>query len=176
MIRKTIIGAIAAVATAGAALAGASYSFKAIEGGDLTLDAYRGGPVLVVNTASLCGFTYQYAGLQELYDEYRDRGLTVVAVPSDDFNQELASNEEVKEFCSVNYALDLPMTEVTDVRGADAHPFFAWLRDEHGYEPRWNFNKVLLDGEGNFVEAWGSGVKPTSRAITGEVERLLPKG
>lgn len=168
--------ALAAVTPAAGAEAAPDAPFRAIEGGELALSAYRGGPVLVVNTASRCGFTNQYDGLQALYDEYRDRGLTVVAVPSDAFNQEYASNEKVKEFCEVNYNLTLPMTEVTPVTGPDAHPFYLWLKETHRFAPRWNFNKVLLDGEGRFVDAWGSSVKPKSPLITGKIEAALPSG
>ncbi|MCG7860289.1 glutathione peroxidase, partial [Flavihumibacter sediminis] len=94
--------------------------------------------------ASRCGYTPQYEGLQTLYERYRDRGLVVLAVPSDDFRQELGSNDEVKEFCEMTFGLDMPMTGVTHVRGAEAHPFFASLKAEEGFVPRWNFNKVLI--------------------------------
>ena len=149
------------------------FVFSAIEGGEHRLDDWWGGPVLVVNTASMCGFTYQYEGLQDLWEAYRDRGLTVLAVPSDAFNQEYASNERVKEFCEANFAITLPMTEVTEVKGAGAHPFYVWLREAHGFTPRWNFNKVLLDGEGRFVRAFGSNVKPGAPAIRSAVEAAL---
>ena len=101
--------------------------FDSIDGGDLRVSDWRGQPVLLVNTASRCGFTYQYDGLQELYDRYRDRGLVVLAVPSNDFRQELSSEEEVKEFCEVNFGLDIPMTTITPVRGSQAHPLYASL-------------------------------------------------
>ena len=147
--------------------------FRAIEGGDLRLSDYRGGPVLLVNTASMCGYTYQYEGLQALWEAYRDRGLTVVAVPSDSFNQEYADNGKVKEFCEVNFSITLPMTEVTVVKGPEAHEVYRWLKAEHGFEPRWNFNKVLLDGDGEFVASWGSNVRPGDSLIVEPVERLL---
>lgn len=150
-----------------------SYSFPSIDGGDLDFAEYAGRPVLVVNTASQCGYTNQYANLQAVYDKYRDRGLVVVAVPSDDFNQELSSEAEVKEFCELNYDLDVPMTEITHVRGSDAHPFYAWLSETQGFEPRWNFNKVLLDGEGAVVETFGSRVKPDAPRITRQIEAML---
>lgn len=150
--------------------------FRAIEGGDLNLSDYRGGPVLLVNTASMCGFTPQYAGLQKLWETYRDRGLTVVAVPSDAFNQEYAENAKVKEFCEANFGITLPMTEVTPVTGPDAHPVYQWLRTAHRFTPRWNFNKVLLDANGEFVEGWGSSVKPESATITRAIEKTLRKG
>ncbi|WP_343040649.1 glutathione peroxidase [Pikeienuella piscinae] len=171
---SAVIGACALILTALAAVAAPDFTFRAIEGGEIDLATYRGGPVLVVNTASRCGYTYQYAGLQELYDAYREQGFTIVAVPSDAFNQELASNAAVKDFCAVNYGLTIPMTEVTKVTGSEAHPFYAWLLSAHDFEPQWNFNKVLLDANGDFVAGWRSSTKPMSAEITGAVERLLP--
>lgn len=147
--------------------------FASIDGGTVSLKDWSGRPVLVVNTASLCGFTPQYEGLQKLYDAYRDRGLVVLAVPSDDFRQELGSNDEVKNFCELTYGLDLPMTEITHVRGAAAHPFYAWLRETEGFVPAWNFNKVLISGEGEVVATYGSTVAPLSRKLRGDIEALL---
>ena len=160
-------------ATSTALAAAPDAPFRAIEGGDLSLTDYRGGPVLLVNTASMCGFTYQYAGLQKLWETYRDRGLTVIAVPSDAFNQEYAENGKVKEFCEANFGITLPMTEVTPVTGPEAHPVYQWLRTAHRFVPRWNFNKVLLDSNGEFVEGWGSSVKPESATITRAIEKAL---
>ncbi len=152
----------------------ASFTFTAIEGHQIDLDTWRGFPVLVVNTASLCGFTPQYADLQSLHDSYAARGLKVLAVPSNDFAQELADEKSVKEFCDVNFGLTLPMTMITPVSGAPAHPFYAWVKSQTGFEPEWNFNKVLLDGQGRVIATWGSGPRPTSAAITDKIEALLP--
>jgi glutathione peroxidase len=127
----------------------------------------------VVNTASLCGFTPQYDDLQALQDDYGARGLVVLAVPSDDFSQELDDAGAVKEFCAVNFDLTLPMTDITPVTGEAAHPFYQWLRTEHGFEPRWNFNKVLIGPTGELVATWGSTTRPTSRAITSKIEPFL---
>lgn len=147
--------------------------FESIDGGTLTLSQWEGQPILVVNTASMCAFTDQYRDLQALYDRYREAGLVVLAVPSDDFNQELASDVEVKDFCELIYGLDLPMTVITSVKGQNAHPFYQSLRQEAGFTPRWNFNKVLLDGDGNLVDTFASQVVPLSDAITGPIERVL---
>ncbi|WP_281968193.1 glutathione peroxidase [Roseovarius nanhaiticus] len=147
--------------------------FASIDGGELAVDQWRGQPVLVVNTASQCAFTRQYRGLQNLYDRYRAQGLVVLAVPSDDFSQELDSNEAVKEFCELQYGIDMPMTQITHVRGQGAHPFYASLRGETGFEPRWNFNKVLIGPDGAVVGTYPSGVDPLSGEITGAVEALL---
>lgn len=168
------IGAVVAVVmmvVPSVALAG--FTFTAIEGGNIDLDDWRGNPVLVVNTASLCGFTPQYEDLQVLQDTYGARGLKVLAVPSNDFAQELDSETEVKAFCDANFGLTLPMTTITSVTGAGAHAFYAWVKGQTGFEPGWNFNKVLLDGQGQVIATWGSGPKPTEPAITKKIEALL---
>lgn len=148
-------------------------SFPSIDGGDLSLEAWRGQPVLVVNTASQCAFTKQYSALQELYDNYRDRGLVVLAVPSDSFRQELDSAAAVKDFCELNYDLDLPMTDITAVVGPEAHEFYKDVKRETGFEPRWNFNKVLLDPEGEVLATWGSTVNPGSARVRRQIEAVL---
>ncbi|WP_446728402.1 glutathione peroxidase [Phaeobacter sp. QD34_3] len=148
--------------------------FASIDGGEIDLASYRGQPVLVVNTASRCGFTKQYSGLQTLYDRYRDRGLVVLAVPSNDFKQELGSAEEVKQFCELTYDLTLPMTDITHVKGTGAHPFFQAVRAETGFEPGWNFNKILIAPDGSVAGTWGSVARPLSGQITGAIERFLP--
>ncbi len=153
----------------------AAFTFPSIDGGQIDLEDWKGQPVLVVNTASLCGFTYQYDGLQALYDQYRDQGLVVLAVPSDDFNQELATGDQVKSFCAINFNLNIPMTMIEKVRGEDAHPFYQWVKQEKGFVPNWNFNKILLDGNGDVVDTYGSNTKPQSAAITRAVEKLLVK-
>lgn len=151
----------------------AGFTFDAIDGGQIDLDDYRGQPVLVVNTASLCAFAGQYDDLQALHETYGGRGLLVLAVPSDDFEQELADEAAVKEYCAVNFDLTLPMTAITPVTGAGAHPFYAMLRETYGFAPAWNFNKVLLGPDGVMVESWGSGTNPTSAVIRRKVEALL---
>ena len=155
------------------AQAGQSFVFPSIDGGEIDLADYAGQPVLVVNTASRCAFTRQYDALQELYDAYRDRGLVVLAVPSQDFRQELASAEEVKDFCEVNFDLDLPMTDITHVRGDAAHPFYAWVADETGFVPAWNFNKILVAPDGSVAETFGSATRPMSGAMTAPIEAML---
>ena len=158
-------------ATAQAGMRG--ISFPSIDGGFHAMEDWAGQPVLVVNTASQCGFTGQYAGLQELYDTYREQGLVVFAVPSDDFNQELGSAEEVKEFCELTFGFDLPMADITRVKGTEAHPFYKTVRDETGFVPAWNFNKVLIGPDGTVVATWGSRTDPMSREIRTAVEALL---
>lgn len=170
---RLIIAFFAAFLALPAAALDLAAPFGNIDGGEIRLSDWRGQPVLVVNTASRCGFTHQYDGLQALYDEYRDRGLVVLAVPSDDFRQELSSEAEVKEFCEVNFGLDIPMTTITPVRGSQAHPFYASLAQEAGFAPSWNFNKVLIGPDGAVAGTWGSVARPTSKEITGRIEALL---
>ncbi|CTQ50383.1 glutathione peroxidase [Jannaschia donghaensis] len=153
----------------------AAFEFDALEGGTIDLDTFRGRAVLVVNTASLCGFTDQYAGLQMLQDTYGDAGLTVIAVPSDDFRQELASDEAVADFCEVNYGLTIPLTTITSVKGDGAHPFYRWLATEHGERPNWNFNKALLDLSGKLVAFEGAGTRPGAPKMIRAIEAALPE-
>jgi glutathione peroxidase len=177
------IAGVAAVAVAMATLApgpaaaadpAPSFTFPSIDGGTLDLSDWRGRPVLVVNTASLCAFTPQLEGLQALHEAYADRGLVVLAVPSNDFAQELATGAEVAEFCELTYGLTLPMADITPVTGADAHPFYRWLADSHGVRPDWNFAKVLIGPDGQYVDDWGPTTGPRSAAIRRAVEALLP--
>lgn len=170
---RLLFATIAALWIAPAHAQGLTGEFRSIDGGTLSVESWRGQPVLVVNTASQCGFTYQYEGLQKIYDRYRDRGLVVLAVPSNDFRQELDSAEEVKEFCEINFGLTIPMTDIAKVRGKDAHPFFKALKAESGFEPKWNFNKVLLDPDGSVVATWGSATRPDAPVILREIERYL---
>ena len=151
----------------------AEFSFESIEGGDLSLSDFKGNPVLIVNTASRCGFTSQYDGLQSVYDKYRAKGLTVLAIPSNDFKQELAEDQKVKQFCKINFNLNLPMTTITHVKGPNAHPFFKWIKNEYGFVPSWNFNKILLNQDGQMVASFGSVARPTGWRITKSIEALL---
>lgn len=153
------------------------FGFTDIDGAPMPLAQFAGRPVLVVNTASRCGFTGQYAGLQTLWERYRDRGLVVIGVPSDDFNQELDSAAEVKDFCELNYGVDFPLTTITRIKGSNAHPFYAWAAQAMGQRmaPRWNFHKYLIDGEGRLVGAFATSVSPTSSSITDAVEQALSR-
>jgi glutathione peroxidase len=170
---RLLAAALALAATP--SIAGQDFTFSSIDGGTIALSDWAGRPVLVANTASLCAFTPQYEGLQALYDRYREQGLIVLAVPSDAFRQELDSAEEVKDFCELTYGIDMPMTDITDVTGGDAHPFYRWLAQEHGVTPAWNFAKVLIGPDGAYVADWGPTVNPLSRDIAGEIEALLPE-
>ncbi|HYC13983.1 MAG TPA: glutathione peroxidase [Stellaceae bacterium] len=152
------------------------FDFASIEGKPLPLACFRGKPLLVVNTASFCGFTPQYAGLEALYERYRERGLTVLAVPSNDFGeQEPGSSEEIASFCSTRYRVQFPLTEKVHVVGSAAHPFYRWIESElgEGGTPRWNFHKYLIAPDGSLAGAWPSSVEPLAPEIVAEIEHLL---
>jgi glutathione peroxidase len=172
------IGAVALSTPRPAAASGNAhdFTFEALEGGTLPLARYSGKVVMVVNTASLCGFTPQYEGLQALYERFRDRGFVVIGVPSNDFGgQEPGSAGEIKEFCETNFDIDFPMAAKTGVRGDDAHPFYRWAREEYGAiaAPRWNFHKYLLDGEGRLVDWFSTATEPGSHRVSRRIEEIL---
>jgi glutathione peroxidase len=152
-----------------------AFAFVSIDGEPMPLGAYSGRPMLVVNTASFCGFTYQYTALQRLHERYRDRGLVVLGVPSSDFGgQEYGSNAEIKEFCETSFDIDFPMTEKARVRGAEAHPLFGWFQEQLGASgvPRWNFHKYLVAPDGAVVASWPSSVEPDAPEILQAIDGL----
>jgi glutathione peroxidase len=172
-----VIGLWGAGAVSAASTVMDDVAFTSIDGDPLPMSSFAGKAVLVVNTASLCGFTYQYAGLQDVWERYRDRGLVVLGVPSNDFGQqEPGKEDEIKEFCEVNFDVDFPLTTKQSVRGERAHPFFRHVAATLGENrlPRWNFHKYLVDPEGELVEAWSSKVEPGSKEITDAIEKVLP--
>lgn len=137
-------------------------------------DAYRNKVILVVNTASKCGFTPQYEGLEALYRQYRDRGLVVLGFPSNDFmHQEPGDEAEIAQFCRLTYDVDFPMFEKIAVKKTHAHPLFRRLADAGAPYPKWNFYKYLIDRRGRFVEAFSSVTKPSNRKLIATIERLL---
>ena len=154
------------------------FEFKAIDGGRLALSQFAGKVILVVNTASRCGFTRQYADLQTIWQKYQAQGLVVLGVPSNDFGgQEPASNAKIKEFCAVNFDIDFPLTEKTVVSGDQAHPFYRWASDELGMlaKPRWNFHKYLIAPDGSIADWFASTTSPSSPKITNAIDQLLSK-
>jgi glutathione peroxidase len=134
---------------------------------------YAGRVLLVVNTASKCGYTPQYEALEKLYGRYAQRGLAVLGFPSNDFNQEPAGNKAIAEFCFNTYAVKFPMFAKTTVVGPAAHPFYAALREATGEAPRWNFHKFLVDRDGHVVASYPSAVDPLDPRVTTRIEQLL---
>jgi len=152
------------------------FSFESLDGKPMPLSAYRGKVLLIVNTASKCGFTKQYDGLEALYNKYKDRGLVVIGVPSNDFGgQEPGSASEIKQFCKLNYGVTFPMASKNIVSGDDAHPFYVWAYEVLGWgtAPKWNFHKYLVDSTGNLVDYFGSPTAPDSDSIQSSIEKLL---
>ena len=154
------------------------HSFRAIDEGNLALAQYKGKVLLVVNTASFCGFTHQYAGLQKLWETYEDKGLVVIGVPSNDFgDQEPKAEGEIKTFCEGAFGVTFPLSAKYSVRGANAHPFYKWVTAVLGTSatPRWNFTKILVGRDGVPVASYGSSVTPSSVQLVSAIERELQK-
>ncbi len=176
-----LIGAM--TATPAAAIPAASqtgsahdFTFTSIDGSPMPLSQYAGKVLLVVNTASLCGFTPQYQGLQALYERYGDRGLVVIGAPSNDFGgQEPKSEGEIKEFCQGAFGVTFPLTEKVSVTGPDVHPFYRWARETGGEKlaPRWNFHKYLISAKGKLVGAFSTRTKPQAKELTDAINEQL---
>jgi len=153
-----------------------SFSFTSIEGKALPLSGYKGKAVLVVNTASACGFTPQYKGLEALWKAYKDKGLVVLGVPSNDFGaQEQGSESEIKEFCEMRYGVDFPLTSKVHVTGAEAHPLYQWIAKAlgEGGAPRWNFHKFLIGKDGSIAGAFNSKVTPDGAELKHAIDEAL---
>jgi glutathione peroxidase len=152
------------------------FSFTALTGEPLPLDQFKGKAVLVVNTASKCGLTPQYEGLETLYSQYKDKGLVVLGVPCNQFaGQEPGTEAEIGEFCQTRFQVDFPLTAKTDVKDAGRHPFYAWAEGELGETavPVWNFHKILIGPAGEALAAFGPRTEPLDPAITAAVEKAL---
>ena len=151
------------------------FEIESITGETLNFSKYRDKVILMVNTASYCGFTNQYDDLQKLWDNYKSKGLIVIGVPSNSFNQEKKNDNEVKEFCEVNFNINFPLTSITEVKGENAHKVYKWAKDNHGKSaiPKWNFHKILINKEGKIVDTFTSFTKPTSKKIIDKIESIL---
>ena len=151
------------------------FQLTSISGEKIDLGDYKNKAFLLVNTASFCGFTKQYDGLQKLWDKYKDKGLIVLGVPSNSFNQEKDKNDEVKKFCEVNFGINFPMTSIFEVKGDNAHEIYKWAKKNHGKSavPKWNFHKILIDTDGKIFDTYASFTKPMSKKIITAVEKIL---
>ena len=153
------------------------YDFKieSITGEVIDFHEYKKKVVLIVNTASYCGFTNQYEELQKLWDIYKSKGLIVLGIPSNSFNQEKKNDSEVKEFCEVNFNINFPLSSITEVKGKNAHEIFKWAENNHGKSaiPKWNFHKILINKEGNIEDTFTSFTKPLSKKIVNKIEDIL---
>ena len=139
-------------------------------------DSYAGKAVLFVNTASKCGFTPQFEGLEKLYDTFKEDGLVVIGFPSNDFAQEYSDESKTAELCELTYGVNFPMFEPIKVRGNDADPLYAKLAEETGKQPKWNFNKYLMNRDGTNIKHYGSRVKPEDKAFLQDIATALSSG
>ena len=151
------------------------FSIESITGEMINFKDYKNKAILIVNTASYCGFTKQYEELQELWDLFKARGLIVLGVPSNSFNQEKDNNADIKRFCEVNFNINFPLTALTEVKGKNAHELFKWAKENHGKsaEPKWNFHKILINKEGKVQDTFASFTKPMSKKIIKAIENIL---
>ena len=150
-------------------------NIEGISGETINFRDFKNKVVLIVNTASYCGFTKQYEDLQNLWVKYNKKGLIVLGVPSNSFNQEKKKNSEVKEFCEVNFNITFPLTVITEVKGKNAQELFKWAKANHGNSavPKWNFHKILINKEGKIEETFSSFTKPLSNKIVNKINSIL---
>ena len=154
------------------------FSFQSLNGKPMPLSEFAGRPLLIVNTASKCGFTPQYKELEAIWQKHREDGLVVLGVPSNDFaNQEPGSAGEIAEFCEINFGVDFPLTEKVHVKGGEAHPLFRWLASEGGFfsRPRWNFYKYVIGRDGKLVDWFASTTKPSAPKVEKALKKALGK-
>ena len=151
------------------------FNIESISGEIINFTDYRNKVVLIVNTASYCGFTNQYDELQKLWDTYKSKGLIVLGIPSNSFNQEKKTDSEVKEFCEVNFDIDFPLSTITEVKGKNAHELFKWAELNYGKSatPKWNFHKILINKEGKVEDTFTSFTKPMSKKLINKIENIL---
>ena len=151
------------------------FTIESITGEIINFEDYKNKVVLVVNTASFCGFTKQYDELQELWELYKEQGFIVLGVPSNSFNQEKKNNADVKEFCEVNFNISFPLTTITEVKGENAHELFKWAKKNHGKSavPKWNFHKILINKEGKVEDTFASFTNPMSKKLINLIKSIL---
>ena len=152
------------------------FKINSINGGELDLSSFKGKTILLVNVASKCGFTNQYDDLQKLYDDFKDKGLIVIGIPSNQFGgQEPGSEKEIKNFCETNFNITFPMTSKYEVKGANAHPIYIWAKDTFGKStvPKWNFHKILINKNGKIEDTFASFTGPLSNKVVKKIEQIL---
>ena len=151
------------------------FTIESISGETINLSDYKSKVVLLVNTASKCGFTPQYSGLQKIYERYKDDGLVVLGVPTNDFNQELSKDSDVKEFCEIRFGVEFPMSSIQPIRGENAHPVYKWIQSNVSVigQPRWNFHKYLIGKDGKIINWFSSMTSPTSEGLVNQIETAL---
>ena len=150
-----------------------NFSFTNIDGKPVNLEDFRGKPLLIVNTASRCGFTPQYEDLQNLFLEYKHTDLTIIATTSNSYNQEYVTTEEIKKICLVNYDVGFMTSSPINVKGVNAHPIYSWIKNEYNKMPRWNFYKYLFNRKGKLIGTWSSFTKPSSFLIKRKINSII---
>ena len=151
------------------------FEFKSIDGNIIKLSDYQNKVILVVNVASRCGYTPQYNGLQKLWETYKDQGLMVIGIPTNNFKQEPGSNKEIKDFCETNFGINFPMTEKINVIGNKSHPFYKWAKESYGLSaiPKWNFHKIIIGKNGKVTDTFASFTKPTSNKFLSRIKKEI---
>ena len=151
------------------------YRFDGIDGNQIELSDFRNKVIVVVNVASRCGYTPQYEDLQTLYNNYKDRNLIIIGVPTNNFKQEPGTNDQIKDFCETNFGITFPMTEKINVIGNNSHPFYKWAKEDFGIGaiPKWNFHKIVIGKNGKVVDTFASFTKPTSKKFVKLIEKLI---
>ena len=149
------------------------FNFLDIEGNKVELSTFKGKPLLIVNTASRCGFTPQYEGLQNLFTKYRKTDLTIIATTSNSFNQEFENPDDIKRICLVNYNVGFITSSPMEVKGANIHPMYKWIKKNYNQSPKWNFYKYLFNRSGKLEDSWSSIIKPDSNKIIKKIDNLI---
>ena len=152
------------------------FKFKDLDGSDLNLSEFKNKIIIVVNVASQCGFTKQYEDMQNIWEQYQEKGIVIIGVPSNDFgNQEPGSNQEIKTFCQAKFGITFPMTEKVIIKGSEAHPFYLWAKKNHGKSavPKWNFHKIIINKTGKIDQTFSSITNPSSKKFKKAIENLL---
>ena len=152
-----------------------NFKFNGIDGNQINLADYQNKVLVVVNVASRCGFTPQYSDLQKVWEDYKDKNVIMIGVPTNNFKQEPGSNKEIKDFCETNFNINFPMTEKIDVIGKNAHPFFKWARENYGNGavPKWNFHKIIIGKDGKVANTFSSITRPSSEKFRKAIEKLI---
>jgi len=152
------------------------FNFNDLDGSELNLSSYKNKVIVVVNVASQCGFTSQYEDMQKIWDEYQNKGVIIIGVPSNDFgNQEPGTSKEIKNFCEAKFGITFPMTEKVKVKGSEAHPFYLWAKKNYGRSaiPKWNFHKIIINREGKVADTFASITNPSSSKFTNVLNELI---
>ena len=151
------------------------FKIKSISGDMIDFNDFENKVILLVNTASFCGFTKQYEDLQKLWEKYEKKGLVVLGIPSNSFNQEKDNDDEIKKFCEVNFNITFPLSTITSVKGSNAHEIYRWAEKNHGKSaiPKWNFHKILISKKGKIIDTFASFTNPLSKKVTKKIENFL---